>query len=60
MRFIYNITRKMASQDSAKKELVRIKRIQCKTWFCTWPQCPLSKEEALKILDSKKDQFSIK
>ena len=24
-----------------------------KGWFCTWPQCPITKEEALKILDSK-------
>lgn len=45
----------MDSQDSVK----RLKRIQCKSWFCTWPQCPLSKEEALKILDSKKEDFSI-
>lgn len=29
------------------------KRLKAKGWFCTWPQCPLLKEEALKILDSK-------
>lgn len=26
-----------------------------KGWFCTWPQCPISKELALKILDEKLD-----
>ena len=26
-----------------------------KGWFCTWPQCPISKELALKILDAKCD-----
>lgn len=26
-----------------------------KGWFCTWPQCPLQKEVALKILDAKYD-----
>lgn len=29
------------------------KRLKAKGWFCTWPQCPLKKEEALKILDSR-------
>lgn len=29
------------------------KRLKAKGWFCTWPKCTLSKEEALKILDGK-------
>lgn len=28
-------------------------RAYAKGWFCTWPQCPLKKEEALQILDRK-------
>ena len=35
----------------------RLKRTQAKGWFCTWPKCPLLKEEVLKILDTR---FSIK
>lgn len=31
------------------------KRLKAKGWFCTWPHCPLTKEEALKILDVKLD-----
>ena len=26
---------------------------RAKGWFCTWPQCSLTKEEALKILDDR-------
>lgn len=29
--------------------------VQVKGWFATWPQCPLEKEVALKILDAKYD-----
>lgn len=31
----------------------RAKRAYAKGWFCTWPQCPLLKEEALQILDKR-------
>ena len=28
------------------------KRIRSRGWFCTWPHCPLSKEEALELLSA--------
>lgn len=28
------------------------KRVEVKGWFCTWPKCPVSKEDALTILQT--------
>ena len=46
-----NITyRKMDSKDSKKYN----KDSMFKGWFCTWPHCPLSKEDALEMLKTAK------
>ena len=46
-----NITnRKMDPKDPKKYN----KDSKFKGWFCTWPHCPLSKEDALAVLKTAK------
>lgn len=48
MRDLINITRKMDAKDAKQYN----ERSSFKGWFCTWPQCPVTKEDALTILNT--------